>query len=81
MGKFNKKPSAADSSLTNEETSIDWSQLITHFQNQSVDQAMENIMAKVILSYNTFNLTYKNKLTIKLLRSQLKRILNLIRFV
>ena len=46
MGKFNKKSSIGNG-VSNEESSIDWSQLISHFENQSVDQAIENIMKKV----------------------------------
>lgn len=53
MGKLNKKPSS-NTSTSFEETSVDWSQLIAHFENQSVDHAIESIMKKVRLIYFFF---------------------------
>ena len=53
MGKLNKKPSS-NTSTSFEETSVDWSELIAHFENQSVDHAIESIMKKVRLIYFFF---------------------------
>lgn len=50
MGKLNRiNKNSLTSNVSNEEACVDWSQLISHFENQSVDQAIENIMNKVLL--------------------------------
>ena len=48
MGKFNKKTINIP---IDQEKSVDWSQLIADFENSSVEQAIENIMLKVILIF------------------------------
>lgn len=48
MGKFNKKTINIP---IDQEKSVDWSQLIADFENSSVEQAIENIMLKVILTF------------------------------
>jgi len=48
MGKFNKKTINIP---IDQEKSVDWSQLIAEFENSSVEQAIENIMLKVILIF------------------------------
>ena len=45
MGKFNKK--TRNAMLNEEETTVDWSQLISDFENSSIEKAIENIMLKV----------------------------------
>ena len=49
MGKFNKK--TINIPIDQEIVDVDWSQLIADFENSSVEQAIENIMLKVILIF------------------------------